>query len=99
MKNQNYKDNKKRNLNFNLELKKFILKSIYTNTNTYKPLKWNSNLKLTEFYKSSQSNSLVSRCVLTGRNKKYHKSFRFSRLVFLKFARNGYISGIRKSSW
>ena len=99
MKNQLYKDKKKRNLSLQNETKKFILKSISKNHSIPKTVRWNSNLKFTNFVKISNSTSLVNRCVFTGRKKKIHNCFKLSRLSFLKFARNGLISGLTKSTW
>lgn len=99
MKNQVYKDQKKRNLSYNSENKKFVLKSIYKNTTLPKIIRWNSNLKFTELLKNSYLTSSVKRCVITGRKKKINKNYRLSRLSFLKFARNGFISGLTKSTW
>jgi ribosomal protein S14 len=99
MKNQIYKDKKKRNLSFNSENKKFVLKSICQNSSVPKTVRWNSVLKFTEFNKSSNTNTLVNRCILTGRKKKINKLFRFSRISFLKLARMGFVSGLTKSTW
>jgi ribosomal protein S14 len=99
MKNQIYKDKNKRNLSFHIENKIFVLKSIYKNTSVPKPVRWNSSLKFSEFLKNNYSTSFVNRCVITGRKKKVNKNFRLSRLSFLKFSRNGFISGLTKSTW
>jgi ribosomal protein S14 len=99
MKNQVYKDKKKRNLSFKTENKKFVLKSIYKNSSIPKMIRWNSSLKFTEFLKNNHLTSCVNRCVFTGRKKKVNKNFRLSRLSLLKFARNGFISGLKKSTW
>jgi len=37
--------------------------------------------------------------LLTGRKSKVNKSYKFSRLSFLRLARNGLIVGLKKSSW
>lgn len=99
MKNQLYKDKKKRNLSFINENKKFVLKSIYKNLSLSKMVRWNSSLKFTKFLNNIHTTCLVNRCVITGRKKQINRNFRFSRLSFLKFARNGFISGITKSTW
>ena len=99
MKNQLHKDKKKRNLSLQNENKKFILKSISKNNSLPKPIRWNSNLKFTDFLKTNNTIGLVNRCVLTGRKKKVNKNYRLSRLSFLKLARNGFISGLSKSTW
>lgn len=99
MKNQLYKDKKKRNLSFINENKKFVLKSIYKNLSLCKMVRWNSSLKFTTILNNIHTTRLVNRCVITGRKKQINRNFRFSRLSFLKFARNGFISGIIKSTW
>ena len=99
MKNQLHKDKKKRKLGFEDENKKIVLKSIYKNTNLPKIMRWNSGVKFTGIPKASFASNFVNRCVLTGRKKQTDKNFRFSRLSFLKLARNGLISGVSKSTW
>jgi ribosomal protein S14 len=99
MKNQIYKDKNKRILNFTLDNKKFVLKSILKNASVSKLIAYNSNLNFTEFSKSYYSSVLVNRCVLTGRSKRAQRLFRVSRLAFLKNLRNGSIYGMTKSTW
>ena len=99
MKNQVYKDKNKRILNFTLENKKFVLKSIFKNVNISKLIGYNSNLHFTKFNKLSHLSVLVNRCIMTGRNKKIQTLFKFSRLVFLKQVRNGSVYGMTKSTW
>jgi|TARA_B110000908_G_scaffold162289_1_gene207549 ribosomal protein S14 len=99
MKNQLHKDKKKRKLGFDDENKKIVLKSIYKNTNLPKIIRWNSGVKFTEMTKAGFASNFVNRCVMTGRKKQINKIFRFSRLSFLKLARNGFISGVSKSTW
>ena len=70
MKNQLNKDKKKRTFNLKNENKKFILKSILKNHNISKTVRWNSNLKFTQFLSNINSTSLVNRCIFTGRKKK-----------------------------
>jgi len=42
---------------------------------------------------------ITNRCTLTGRRKYINKFYRFSRIEFLKLARSGNISNLRKSTW
>ena len=99
MKNQVYKDKRKRKFSFESENKQFILKSIYKNTNISKTIRWNSGLKFTELSTSDFTNSAVDRCIMTGRRKKINKAFKFSRISFLKMARTGSVAGLRKVTW
>ena len=99
MKNQLIKDKNKRILSQNVEKQRLIIKSIYKNTNVSKLVRWNSGLKLTSISKVFNPTSLNNRCIITGRKKQINNLFRFSRLSFQRLARNGFISGIRKSVW
>tara|TARA_B110000003_G_scaffold243693_1_gene252309 strand:- start:15501 stop:15794 length:294 start_codon:yes stop_codon:yes gene_type:complete len=90
-------DKKKRNLNVKIENKQYVLKSLYKNIKINKTIRWNSSLKISS--KLGNTNQFVSRCIFSGQKKKINNSFNVSRLSFLKFARNGFISGISKSTW
>ena len=93
------KDKKHRNIIKKLELKHFILKQISNNNNFQKNTKWNAFTNLSYLPKSSSKTYITNRCVKTVNKKTFHKFSKFSRMVFLKLARNGFISGLRKSSW
>ena len=93
------KEQKNRVLIKQLELKHFILKQIANNSNYQRVTKWNAFNKLINLPKSSSKTYVTNRCVKTINKKTFHKFSKFSRMVFLKLARNGYISGLRKSSW
>lgn len=93
------KDKKHRSLIKQLELKHFILKQISSNSNFQKITKWNAFNKLNYLPKESSKTYITNRCVKTVNKKTFHKFSKFSRMVFLKLARNGSISGLRKSSW
>jgi len=99
MKNQIQKDKKKRKCYLQSENKNVILKSIAKNTNLIKILRWNACLQLTNFELNTHKIRLINRCILTSRKNRFNKSYKFSRLVFLKFVRNGFISGLKKCSW
>ena len=99
MKNQIRKDKTKRKFVFESENKCIILKSIAKNKNLSDPSRCSANLRLTDLNSKTRKSKLVDRCVLTGRKSKIGKSYKFSRLSFLKLARNGWISGLKKSAW
>lgn len=82
-----------------LELTHFILKHISTNANFIKTVRWNALYKLSNNYKNGSKTILSNRCVKTVNKKSFHKVTNFSRIVFLKLVKSGYISGVRKSSW
>jgi ribosomal protein S14 len=93
------KDRKNRKTVRQLELEHFILKQISTNLNFLKTVRWNALHKLSNLSKQSSKTVLSNRCVKTINKKTFHKFTNFSRTVFLKLVKSGYISGLRKSSW
>jgi len=99
MKKQTKKDKKIRRLFNRQELKHIVLKSIVKNENLSLNVKWKAVLKLSNSPRNSKKTRFVNRCVLTNRKAKFNRIFKkFSRLSFLKFARSGNISGLKKSS-
>ena len=93
------KDISNRDLLLVHEIKRFILKNISKNDNISMILKWKSSLKTSQMHKRSSSTVFCNRCIFTGRRKRINKFFSFSRLMFLRFVRCGYLGGLKKSSW
>lgn len=93
------KDKKNRQFIKELELKRFILKQIFTNSNFLKTTQWNANNKLANLSKKKSKTKLSNRCVKTINKKTFHNFTNFSRTLFLKLAKLGKISYLRKSSW
>lgn len=93
------KDRENRKSVKQLELEHFILKQISTNSNLLKPIRWNALYKLSNMPKKSSKTVVSNRCVQTINKKTFSKFTNFSRTVYLKLVKSGYISGIRKSSW
>lgn len=93
------KDKENRKTVKELELKHFILKQISTNSNFLKTIRWNAISKLSSLPNKSSKTVISNRCVKTVNKKTFHKFTNFSRTVFLKLVKSGYISGMRKSSW
>jgi ribosomal protein S14 len=93
------KDRENRKVIKKSELEHFVLKQISTNSNFLKTIRWNALYKLSNVSKKNSKTIISSRCVKTINKKTFHKFSNFSRMVFLKLAQSGYISGIRKSSW
>ena len=99
MKKQTKKDKRIRKLFNQEELKHVILKSIVKNENLSLNVKWKAVSKLSNSSGNHKKTRFVNRCVLTNRKAKFNRIFKkFSRLSFLKFARSGNISGLKKSS-
>jgi small subunit ribosomal protein S14 len=99
MKNLIQKDKQFRNEVKRFEQKRFILKSIIKNTYLAKLIRWKAVLKLIKLPSNASKVYITNRCILTGRRKYINKFYRFSRMEFLKLARSGNISNLRKSSW
>jgi ribosomal protein S14 len=93
------KDKYRRQLVSDQETKRIILKSIVRNRNLLDQVRWSANIELSDLTVNSSKSRTVNRCILTGRKSKIRKFYNFSRLSFLKLARNGLIVGLRKSSW
>lgn len=97
MKKTLYLDKRKRHLNVRVENKRCVLKSLYKNVKISKASRLKSISKISD--KKYSSSNLVSRCIFSGQKKKINNYFHVSRLSFLKLARNGFISGVKKSTW
>ena len=93
------KDRKNRKIIKQAELKHFIFKQISTNFNFLKTIRWNALHQLSNTSKKNSKTIISNRCIQTKNKKTFHKFSNFSRIVFLKLVKSGYISGIRKSSW
>ena len=93
------RDKKRRQMVADLEIKRIILKSIVRNHNLLNKIRWSANIELSGLPLNSSKCRVVNRCVLTGRKSKVNKYYNFSRLSFLRLARNGLITGLKKASW
>lgn len=93
------KDTKNRKLIKQFELEHFILKQISKNSNFMQLLKWNALDKLNHLPKQSSKTLTINRCVKTKNRKTFHNFSNLSRIIFLRLAQLGLISGLRKSSW
>ena len=87
----------KRNSVLLSEKKKHIYKSLTSNNNLIKTVRWNADLHL--FKRSLSSTQLTKRCIITGRKNIFNNHYRLSRIIFLKFSRKGLISNLIKSTW
>ena len=99
MKKLVHKDKQFRSSVKKFERKRLILKSIIKNTYLTDLVRWNAILKLTQLPSNSSKVYVTNRCTLTGRRKYINKFYRFSRIEFLKLARSGNISNLRRSTW
>jgi len=99
MKSVRQKDLKKRNNVYKSELTTFMLKNLSINNRLKNSIRLNITLKLFNLSLNNFKTRIVNRCISTNRKSKINKNFRFSRLFFLRLARNGQIYGLKKSSW
>jgi len=98
MKKLVYKDIHKRKTVLNFEKKKIVLKCIYKNSCLTTFIRWKALNSLVNLPKNTSLTRVKSRCIITGKSSKNNKFYRFSRLVFLRLAQSGKISGLRKST-
>lgn len=61
--------------------------------------KFNLNRKLQQLPLNSSPVRLHNRCMITGRPKGYYRDFGLSRHVLRELAHQGFLPGVRKSSW
>ena len=93
------KDKKVREWIKKLERKKFVLKSIQNNSNFCNLIRLNTLYKLSSLPIRSSKSLVSNRCVETINKKKFTSITNFSRVIFLKLAKDGSIHGLRKSYW
>jgi ribosomal protein S14 len=93
------KDKKNRMYLYKYEIKRFILKNIIRNNNFSLVVKCKAHLMLLQMPKEGTTTTFSNRCIFTGRRKRINKFYSFSRIMFLKLVRFGYLSGLKKSSW
>lgn len=95
----NYKDKSNRFFLLQQERQRFVLKNVVKNTNFIKLIRWKAFIDLNKMLKMSSSIYYVNRCILTGRRKRVNRLYSFSRIMFLRLVRFGYLNGLKKSSW
>jgi ribosomal protein S14 len=93
------KDKKNRKVVKQFEIERFILKSIIKNLNYSNMIRWNAVLILINLPRKSSEIGIINRCIVTGSKKRVNNLYNYSRMVFLKLIRSGYVSGVKKSSW
>ena len=93
------KDKKIRKAIRKSEKKKFILKTILNNVNLPYLLRFNALNNLNSITKKASKTLISNRCVATVNRKKFGKLTHYSRIFFLKLARNKKIHGLTPASW
>lgn len=82
-----------------LDLKRFILKTIFKNDTLASLVRWNAFLKLKIVSKISNRVGAVNICVESVTKKRLNNLTKLSRHIFLKHLKSGVITNITKSSW
>jgi ribosomal protein S14 len=93
------KDKKVRKKIKTLEKKKFILKIIQNNLNLPYLLRFNASNNLNSITKQASKTLVSNRCIATINKKKFGKLTNYSRIFFLKLAKNKKIFGLTQASW
>ena len=93
------KDKKVRKKVKKLEKQKFIFQTISNNSNLSNLIRFNAFYNLNHLPIRASKTFVSNRCVNTFNKKKSNKLTRFSRIIFLRLARNKKIHGLTKSSW
>ena len=93
------KDKKVRKKIKKLEKKKFILKIIQNNLNFPYLLRFNASNNLNSITKKASKTLVSNRCIATINKKKFGKLTNYSRIFFLKLAKDKKIYGLTRASW
>ncbi len=79
--------------------KKVKLKKVISSKSSTQKERWDAIVKLQNMPKDSSYCRRRNRCRQTGRPHGFLRKFGLSRIKFREFAMNGYIPGLKKSSW
>lgn len=93
------KDKKIRRKIKKLEKQKFIFRAISNNSTLSNLIRFNAFYNLNQLPSRASKTFVSNRCVNTFNKKKSNKLTHFSRIIFLRLARNHKIHGLTKSSW
>jgi hypothetical protein len=92
------KDKKLRLYIYSNEKSYFIFKSIFKNSNFFNLLRWCIVDRLNLLLKNSSKTLLINKCLISINKKRFNKLTIFSRSIFLKLIRQGFVVGVEKSS-
>lgn len=93
------REKKRAKLHAKYKEKREALNEIIKNPETSSEDRREAYRKLADTPRNSSSTRLKNRCQLTGRSRSYLRKFGVSRIAFRKFALQGQIPGVTKSSW
>lgn len=93
------KDKKVRKKIKKLEKKKFIFKIIQNNIKLPYLFRFNASNLFSSITKKASKTLVSNRCITTINKKKFGKLTNYSRIFFLKLAKNKKINGLTRASW
>lgn len=93
------KDKKRRKIIQKYEKTLLIFKMIRNNRNLPFIVRFNALKHINHIERNASKTFLSNRCVKTINKKKFHNRTHYSRIFFLKLAKNNRIYGLTKSSW
>lgn len=93
------RDKKRAKLHAKYKEKRDALNKIIKNPETSMEERREAYSKLNSLPRNSSSTRLKNRCELTGRSRSFLRKFGVSRITFRKYALQGQIPGVTKSSW
>jgi small subunit ribosomal protein S14 len=99
MNNLLYRDKKKRNIYSKYEVQRLEYKAVLNNLSLPKEARYTSLLSLNKLPRNSSKIRIKNRCILTGRGHSVLRLCKLSRIKFRELASQGYIMGVKKSSW
>ena len=99
MANFTERDRRKRTLFINELSRRTKIKNILKQRDLDMSTRYKVQMTLNKLNKNSQRERIVNRCVLTERVHSVLKSFKISRIELRNLAGEGYLNGLKKSSW
>ena len=92
------KDKNRRNLFLKLEKKRIVLNYIINNLTLSPEIRYFAYLRLRNLSNISTITKIKNRCVFSNRARSIYRKFKLSRIFLKKYALEGDIMGIKKSS-
>jgi small subunit ribosomal protein S14 len=93
------KDKIKRFLYNKGELRRIILKTLFTDQRLEPKVRLLYFRKLANFDRNASRVRVRNRCIVTGRSHGLHRYFRLSRFQLKRLANEGFLVGIEKTGW
>jgi ribosomal protein S14 len=99
MTNSIQRDNRRRLLFFQYQLKRLLIKTRSQDLNLNKSFKEAVDVKRTVLPRNSSASRVYNRCIITGRGGSVLRFCKLSRVRVRKLASQGMLSGVSKASW